>query len=141
MLIKKRRDLVLEVGSLVYLKLRPYQQPFLSKTFSQKLAAKYYGPFRVLDRLGQVAYVLQLPRESCIHLVFHVSQLKPVLGRQHEVSPLPVILEESEEFILKPKCIQNTRYDAENHLEALIQWKGLPDQDNTWLQMKDIAIC
>lgn len=70
---KKRRDLVLEVGSLVYLKLRPYRQSSLTKTFCQKLAAKYYGPFPVLERVGEVAYRLQLPSESRIHYVFHVS--------------------------------------------------------------------
>ena len=39
---KKRRDLEFEVGSSVFLKLRPYQQTSVSKTFCQKLATKYY---------------------------------------------------------------------------------------------------
>lgn len=47
---KKRRELVFDVGSLVFLKLRPYRQSSLSKTFCQKLAAKYYGPFKVTER-------------------------------------------------------------------------------------------
>lgn len=38
---KKRRELRFEVGSSVFLKLRPYRQSSLSKTFCQKLAAKY----------------------------------------------------------------------------------------------------
>ena len=65
--------------------------------------------------------------------------MKLVLGKEHEVSPLPVILEESEEFVLKPEHIQITRYDAEGHLEALVHWKGLPDHEDAWLRVKDIA--
>lgn len=53
---KKCRDLVFDVGYMIFLKLRPYRQSSLSKAFCQKLAAKYYGLFQVLERVGQVAY-------------------------------------------------------------------------------------
>lgn len=72
-------------------------------------------------------------------MVFHVSQLKPVLGKDHTVTTLPVLLEENEEFALQPELIQSTRYDAEGHLEALIKWKGLPLHENAWIRVKDIA--
>ena len=136
---KKHRDLEFDVGSSVYLKLRPYRQSSLSKAFCQKLAAKYYGPFQVLERIGQVAYRLQLPLECKIHPVFHVSQLKPVLGKNHTVTSLPVLLEENEEFVLQPELLQSVRYDAEGHLEALIKWKGLPIHENAWMRVRDIA--
>lgn len=126
------------VGSFVFLKLRPYRQSSLSKTFCQKLAAKYYGPFQVLERIGSVAYRLKLPQESKIHLVFHVSQLKPVLGEGHVVSTLPVLTEESEGFILQPEQVVSSRYDEDGHLEALIHWKGLPEHERSWLRVKDI---
>lgn len=99
---KKRRDLVFEVGAQVFLKLRPFRQKSLSKRLCQKLAAKFYGPFKIIERIGLVAYRLELPETCKIHPVCHVSQLKPVLGKEHEVTTLPVLLEESEEFILQP---------------------------------------
>ena len=45
-----------------------------------KLGPRYIGPFRILARVGQVAYCLDLPNElSHIHSMFHVSQLRKCL--------------------------------------------------------------
>ena len=45
-----------------------------------KLAPRYIGPFKVLERCGEVAYQLELPKSlSGVHDVFHVSQLKKCL--------------------------------------------------------------
>jgi hypothetical protein len=45
-----------------------------------KLAPRYVGPFKIVDRRGEVAYKLELPPQlSDVHDVFHVSQLKKCL--------------------------------------------------------------
>ena len=46
----------------------------------RKLAPRYIGAFKVLERHGEVAYQLELPESlSGVHDVFHVSQLKKCL--------------------------------------------------------------
>jgi hypothetical protein len=54
-----------------------------------KLAPRYVGPFKIVDRRGEVAYQLELPPQwSDVHDVFHMSQLKKCLRVPEEHLPM-----------------------------------------------------
>lgn len=60
----KRTERSLEVGDMVYIKVQPYRQNVFSLRGSLKLRSKYYGPYKVLTKVGNVSYKLQLPEAS-----------------------------------------------------------------------------
>lgn len=134
-----RRDVEFEVGNLVYLKLKPYHQQSVAKRVCQKLAAKFFGPFPVVAKVGKTSYKLQLPVSSRIHPVFHVSQLKLALGTCATVNPLPLESLEELDDVIVPEEVVSKRYDKEGHLELLVQWKGFPTHENYWMLYVDFV--
>src|ERR1041385_1776447 len=69
----KRKDRQFKVGDMVYLKLQLYRHTSLSIHKHVKLHSKFYGPFRVLQRIGVVTYKLLLSDGCQLHPTFHVS--------------------------------------------------------------------
>jgi hypothetical protein len=75
----RRRELSFEVGDFVYLKVSPMRGLHRFKVRG-KFAPRFIGPFKILEKRGEVAYQLELPPQlSDVHNVFHVSQLKKCL--------------------------------------------------------------
>ena len=105
---------------------------------SQKLAFKFFGPYKVVGKIGQVAYRLELPASSAVHPVFHVSQLKKAVGARHEVTPSPP---PASILWSIPECILQCRQVPEGaHLvhQGLIQWSHLPVTLATWEDLEHL---
>jgi hypothetical protein len=84
-----------EVGDSVDLKLQPFVQSSLVKQTNHKPAFKHFGPYPVVQKVGKVAFKLELPASSSIHLVFYVSLLKKAIGPDVPVSSTLPPLSES----------------------------------------------
>ncbi|PNX73179.1 putative retrotransposon Ty3-gypsy subclass protein, partial [Trifolium pratense] len=88
-----------------------HSRDFFHHRINAKLAAKYYGPYPIIERVGAVAYKLKLPEGSRVHPVFHVSLLKKVVGNYQEDKELPDLLEEKIE-ICEPEAVLATKSEA-----------------------------
>ncbi|RVW83267.1 Transposon Tf2-12 polyprotein [Vitis vinifera] len=130
-----RRAVQFEVGDFVYIKLCPYRLRSLAKRPNEKLSPRYFGPYKVVQQIGPVAYRLELPSSTTIHPVFHVSQLKRALGSAVLCQPLSPILAEDLEWLVEPDQVLDIRKSSNNNqlsIEVLIQWKGLPQFEASW---------
>ena len=125
-------------GDEVFLKLQPYCQKSLAHQYNEKLAPLFYGPYKISKKVGQAAYELALPPHSCIHPVFHVSQLKKATGTCTP-SLVPLQLTDTLELHTTPAAVLNGCYRHDGALETLIQWSDLPVTEATWEEAALIA--
>ncbi|MCH81340.1 RNA-directed DNA polymerase (Reverse transcriptase) [Trifolium medium] len=101
---------------------------------NDKLSAKYYGPYPIVEKIGAVAYKLKLPAGSRVHPVFHVSLLKKAVGNYQEDEDLPDLMEEQIE-VYYPDTVLATRkfkHNGEENKQLLIHWKGKNVEEATW---------
>lgn len=68
----KRTHKEFNIGEHVYLRVKP-RKSTLGNGTSAKLAPHFYGPYKILDRVGPVAYQLALPRHIKVYNVFQMS--------------------------------------------------------------------
>ncbi|WVZ89819.1 hypothetical protein U9M48_036177 [Paspalum notatum var. saurae] len=135
---KRRRPLVFEEGDHVYLRVSPMKgvHQFGVKG---KLAPRYFGPFKIIERCGIVAYRLELPPHlAAFHDVFHVSQLKKCLRVPKKVVDTsqiqiePDLTYEEHPIKILDRKQRSTRRRAINFYK--VQWSNHSEGEATWEQ-------
>jgi hypothetical protein len=107
----------------------------LKKSGTEKLKPRFYGPYRIMRRAGEVSYEPELPKESKIQNVFHVSCLKKAVGQFINTSEELPPLDEEGQLELVPKEVlefRERKLRSRVIRECLIRWRGLPLEDSTW---------
>ncbi|XP_068323336.1 uncharacterized protein [Pyrus communis] len=99
------------------------------RTYRPKLAPHCYGPYKILARVGKVAYILDLPPTSRIHPTFHVSLLKPKLGSYVVLSTILLLITDTGLVAWTPNTIlQRGMFKRRNRAVTV----GLPEHNATW---------
>ncbi|KAA0043035.1 Retrotransposable element Tf2 [Cucumis melo var. makuwa] len=112
----------------------------LRKKRNEKLSPKFFGPYKVIEKIGPVAYKLELPVDTFIHLVFHVSQLKKMVGEHVNVYSTAQYLTETHEWKAVPQEGAHYRKDKLGKWEVLISWEGLPKHEATWEKYEEVQM-
>ncbi|QRW22529.1 Retrotransposable element Tf2 protein [Rhizoctonia solani] len=102
------------------------------KTLSSKLTEQHLGPFRVIEKISNQAYRLELPPTMRIHNVFYVGLLSRVRRdkkRAFENCPPPVTVDREEEY--KVEGITNAE-ERNGKWFFQVKWKGYGSKENTW---------
>ncbi|QRW24234.1 Retrotransposable element Tf2 protein [Rhizoctonia solani] len=102
------------------------------KTLSPKLTEQHLGPFRVIKKISDRAYRLELPPTMRIHNVFYVGLLSKVKqDKKHtfENCPPPVTVDGEEEY--KVEGITDAK-ERNGKWFFQVKWKGYGSKENTW---------
>jgi len=127
---RAHRPVTYLVGDWALLRLRQRPAASLSAATAGKLKPKFYGPYRVVELINEVAVRLDLPPQARLHDIFHVGLLKKYHGDLPAVPPpLPPLRNGA--VVLEPEQAVKTRL-ARGVRQVLIKWKGASPASATW---------
>ncbi|GJV24978.1 putative reverse transcriptase domain-containing protein [Tanacetum coccineum] len=133
---KKRKPMDFQVGDKVMLKVSPWKGVV---RFGKrgKLNPRYVGPFKVLEKVGAVAYKLELPQElSRVHNTFHVSNLKRCYSDDPLTVPLDGLhVDDKLQFVEEPVEIMDREVKQLRHSRVPIvkvRWNSKRGPEFTW---------
>jgi hypothetical protein len=139
----KRRDVSFEEEDYVYLKVSRIRGLRRFKV-KGKLSPRYIGPFRILQRVGEVAYRLDLLEHFAdVHDVFHISQLKRGL-KPHDKEPLPMDgldVKEDLTIIEQPiRILDRLTRVTRNQTFTMckVQWSNHAEDEATWEREEEL---
>ncbi|KAH0657753.1 hypothetical protein KY289_026501 [Solanum tuberosum] len=138
----RRRALEFEVDDWVYLKVSPMKGVMRFRK-KGKLSPRYIGPYRIVKRIGNVAYELELPQElAAVHPVFHISMLKKCIGGPSLILPTESIrIKNSLSYEEIPVLIldrQVRRFRTKDVASVKVLWRNQFVEEDTWEAEEDM---
>ncbi|GJZ03464.1 putative reverse transcriptase domain-containing protein [Tanacetum coccineum] len=132
----RRKPMEFQVGDMVLLKVSPWKGVIRFGKCG-KLSPRYIGPFKIIERIGPVAYKLELPDKlRGIHNTFHVSNLKKCLADENLVIPLEEIqLDDKLHFIEEPVEIMDREVKQlkQSRIPIVkVRWNSRRGPEYTW---------
>ncbi|GKA95978.1 putative reverse transcriptase domain-containing protein [Tanacetum coccineum] len=132
----RRKPLEFQVGDKVMLKVSPWKGVI---RFGKrgKLNPRYIGPFKIIAKVGTVAYRLELLEQlSSVHSTFHVSNLKKCMSDEPLAIPLDEIqVNDKLHFIEEPVEIMDREVKRLKQIRILIvkvRWNSRRGPEFTW---------
>ncbi|KAJ9552858.1 hypothetical protein OSB04_016903 [Centaurea solstitialis] len=141
---KRRKDIEFKVGERVMLKVSPWKG-VIRFGKKGKLSPRYIGPYEIIERIGPVAYRLELPEGlRGVHNTFHVSNLRKCLAEPDAAIPLQEIsVDPKLNFVEEPVAVVDRKIRKLRNKEidlVKVQWKFHKGQECTWeaeLEMRE----
>ncbi|XP_071900971.1 uncharacterized protein [Coffea arabica] len=137
----RRKNLEFEVGDKIFLKVTPLRSLMAGK--GKKLQPRYAETFEILQRVGNVAYRLELPASlSRIHDVFHVSMLKKYHpDPNHVLNPEEINIDESLTYEDRPVRILDRKVKKLRTKQiplVNVLWRNYEVEEAAWEVEEDI---
>jgi Chromo (CHRromatin Organisation MOdifier) domain len=137
---RKHTELHFDVGSYVYLKLHKGYNIPETMLLGPKLSRQRTGPFKILERVGRLAYRLEIPEHWRIHPVISIAHLEPAhadsFNRPTPDHPDAVFADEWEVEKAVNKRVKKLR--GKEVVEYLIRWSGWGPEYDLWIKEKDL---
>ncbi|CAN0858114.1 hypothetical protein LINGRAHAP2_LOCUS7081 [Linum grandiflorum] len=134
---KGRSDREFQVGAWVYVKTKVYRQTTLTGQPYHKLAPRFYGPYKIVSRIGKLAYRLELPSDAKVHPVFHVSVLKEARGSA--LGGTSTHLPAATEPLSTPQAVIDRRV-RRGRTEVLVHWANTNPAEASWEDLERLEI-
>jgi hypothetical protein len=106
-----------EIGDVVFLRVQPHRLFPFRRGGGKRMRSHLCGPYKVIWRVGEIAYETEFPKGSRIRSILYVSCLEKALGPRATTSTELPPLDERGQMILTPEEVLDATWESEKILQ------------------------